>query len=246
MPAEAYKLDVPIPVAVVRDRNAWKWQAGTRKGRRPSLTAAREAAEDAYVATTGEAPGPLVRWHACPAADVETPEAPARPVAPVSRPVDRGPVERPALGLAEVLRLRYGRVEEDDERYLSWLHTLPSVLPGEGRIVAHHEPPRSHVGTDYDAVPLAECLHEIRHGHATPGPGEPTAEEIERACLAARLPLVLAWWASEDAPGRAVRRRTVAGVEMAEDGSGWRSTRPVTEDEAAAVREEAGLGQFDD
>jgi len=149
----------------------------------------------------GDRPG----WIPCPL------EEAASDVAPGRRTPDAEP-ELPAVthvpvGLARYLNLLCGEVAHRDPHYLTFLHRLPCTMGGPGPVVAHHEPPRSHGSSDYDAVPLSERYHEIRHGHVLPQAGEPTAEEIERACLAARLGCVLAYFAGPVSPGRKQARR---------------------------------------
>lgn len=111
-------------------------------------------------------------------------------------------VERPTVAFAHYLELLCGDVPAEDKAYLAWLHELLSVVSGGPCEIAHHEPPRSHGRVDYYAVPLTRRESEIRHGTVHPKEGEPTAEDIERVCLAARLPLVLAYFTAERGPGR--------------------------------------------
>lgn len=135
---------------------------------------------------------------------------------PESAPVERRPTgspgartvvdfERPAVPLDHFLRLLCGAVPAEDPAYLAFVHTVPSVVSGQTCEIAHHEPPKGMGGAndcDYNATPLTARESDIRHGVVHPKPGEPTAEEIERVCLAARLPLVLAYFTGQRGPGR--------------------------------------------
>lgn len=134
----------------------------------------------------------------------ETAASPPKRVAPDQGQTRTGTPARP-VALEHYLELLCGRVPLHAPAYLSFLHRLPCCTTGRtDDIVAHHEPPKGMGGgrsTDYHAVPLLRRLHDIRHG-APPKPGEPTADDIERVCLAARLPCVLAYYCGQAGPGR--------------------------------------------
>jgi len=244
MAAEAYRLDVPeassAPVAVWRGyRGAWHWRRGPVEGRQPSKRAAQSVAA-AAVPPVGR------KWRQCSTDEARSglTEAP-RSVHAVERPVERGPVERPPTTLREYLRILYGDVPTRALRYLEWIRTLPCCVCGlSGQSEAHHEPPKGmgggHSG-DFDAVPLCVECHRIRHGQET---GESLT--VEATAERSRLLLLPVYFAAEEAPARQPARRTVGGVELVADGDGWRSDRPVTPDEADAVREYVRAGRIDE
>jgi hypothetical protein len=206
MAAEAKRLTVSdLPVAVWKDRNAWKWRAGLKRGRRPSLASAKDAAVDAYVVATGDTPSALAAWRECDPSEAAAGLSGAQRTVPaLARPVDRGPVEREPQTLREYLRILYGDVPARSLRYLEWIRTLPCCVCGmPGQSEAHHEPPKGIGGghsTDYDAVPLCLGDHRIRHGQAS---GD--ADAVRAECERTRLLLLATYYAAEDAPVRLAR-----------------------------------------
>jgi hypothetical protein len=204
MAAEAYRLVTDDPDdreerGVWRVRNGWFSRRGLIYCHKPeSLTAAKRRA-------AGDTHG---KWRRCSADEarggLSVPDPPTRPVSAVSRPVDRGPVERAPQTLREYLRILYGDVPARSLRYLEWIRTLPCCVCGlSGQSEAHHEPPKGIGGghsTDYDAVPLCLGDHRIRHGQAS---GD--ADAVRAECERARLLLLSTYYAAEDAPVRLAR-----------------------------------------
>ena len=113
----------------------------------------------------------------------------------------RGPVERRPVSLERYLLLLCGPVDPKDPAYLAWIRTLPCLTKGCGRgdVEAHHEPPKGMGGAEPDdrnATPLCTDCHRTRTDH------HEGWEAVRDACLAARLPCVLAYYCGPEGPGR--------------------------------------------